>query len=134
MSQYVRFSLVQETGKLGQLGPQLIGHSAPLGLGRLGVILGEGGGDEAETTRRPLFPAWASASLMKWTRQLCHAAFSTLEIAAFRPSWTGAARAPLRKGDRLSDKIEEQLASIKRMPQLIRSFFKAPTVAYINDC
>jgi transposase len=47
---------------------------------------------------------------------------------------TGVARAPLRKGDRLSDKVEEQLASIKRMPQLVRSFFKAPTVAYINDC
>ncbi len=47
---------------------------------------------------------------------------------------TGVARAPLRKGDRLSDKVEERLASIKRMPQLVRSFFKAPTVAYINDC
>ena len=47
---------------------------------------------------------------------------------------TGVARAPLRKGDRLSDKVAEQLASIKRMPQLVRSFFKAPTVAYINDC
>ena len=34
----------------------------------------------------------------------------------------------------MSDKVEEQLASIKRMPQLVRSFFKAPTVAYINDC
>ena len=47
---------------------------------------------------------------------------------------TGVARAPLRKGNSLSDKVEEQLASIKRMPQLVRSFFKAPTVAYINDC
>jgi transposase len=47
---------------------------------------------------------------------------------------TGVARAPLRKGDRLSDKVEEQLASIKRTPQLVRSFFEAPTVAYINDC
>ena len=47
---------------------------------------------------------------------------------------TGVARAPLRKGDRLSDKVKEQLALIKTMPQLVRSFFKAPTVAYINDC
>ena len=32
---------------------------------------------------------------------------------------TGVARAPLRKGERLSDKIEAQLASIKRMPQSV---------------
>jgi transposase len=46
---------------------------------------------------------------------------------------TGAARTPLRKGEQLSDKIEAQLAAIKRMPQLVRSFFKAPDVAYITD-
>ena len=46
---------------------------------------------------------------------------------------TGVARTPLRKGEQLSDKIEAQLAAIKRMPQLVRSFFKAPHVAYIAD-
>ena len=46
---------------------------------------------------------------------------------------TGVARTPLRKGEQLSDKIEAQLAAIKRMPQLVRSFFKAPDVAYITD-
>jgi transposase len=46
---------------------------------------------------------------------------------------TGAARAPLRRGEKLRDKIEAQLAAIKRMPQLVRSFFRAPTVAYITD-
>lgn len=46
---------------------------------------------------------------------------------------TGVARAPLRKGERLRDKIEEQLAAIKAAPQLIRSFFRAPSVAYITD-
>jgi len=46
---------------------------------------------------------------------------------------TGVARTPLRKGEQLSDKIETQLAAIKRMPQLVRSFFKAPDVAYITD-
>ena len=46
---------------------------------------------------------------------------------------TGAARAPLRRGEQLRDKIEAQLAAIKRMPQLVRSFFQAPTVAYITD-
>jgi len=46
---------------------------------------------------------------------------------------TGVARTPLRKGEQLSDKIEAQLAALKRMPQLVRSFFKAPHVAYIAD-
>ena len=47
---------------------------------------------------------------------------------------TGVARTPLRKGDKLSEKIEAQLAVIKRTPELVRSFFKAPSVAYITDC
>jgi transposase len=46
---------------------------------------------------------------------------------------TGVARAPLRRGEKLRDKIEAQLAAIKRMPRLVRSFFQAPTVAYITD-
>ena len=46
---------------------------------------------------------------------------------------TGVARAPLRRGEKLQAKIEAQLSAIKRMPQLIRSFFKAPSVAYITD-
>jgi len=47
---------------------------------------------------------------------------------------TGVARSPLRRGEKLHEKIEAQLAAIKRMPQLVRSFFKAPCVAYITDC
>src|ERR1043165_6909523 len=46
---------------------------------------------------------------------------------------TGVARAPLRRGEKLQAKIEAQLSAIKRMPQLVRSFFHAPTVAYITD-
>ena len=46
---------------------------------------------------------------------------------------TGVARAPLRGNEKLRDKIAAQLAAIKRMPQLVRSFFQAPTVAYITD-
>lgn len=47
---------------------------------------------------------------------------------------TGVARAPLRAGESLSERIEQQLAQLKRMPHLIRSFFMAPSVAYISDC
>jgi transposase len=46
---------------------------------------------------------------------------------------TGTARRPLRKGEKLRDKIEEQLAKLQQMPHMIRSFFKAPSVAYILD-
>jgi transposase len=46
---------------------------------------------------------------------------------------TGMARAPLRRGETLHQKIEAQLSAIKRMPQLIRSFFGAPSVSYITD-
>ena len=44
---------------------------------------------------------------------------------------TGAARRTLRAGETLREKIEEQLAQLKRMPHLVRSFFLAPSVAYI---
>jgi transposase len=47
---------------------------------------------------------------------------------------SGVARTPLRKGERLQDKIEAQLAGIKDAPRLVRSFFRAPTVAYVTDC
>jgi hypothetical protein len=38
---------------------------------------------------------------------------------------TGTARHPLRKGEKLSDKIEEQRAKLQQMPQMIRSFFRS---------
>src|ERR1019366_8613065 len=45
---------------------------------------------------------------------------------------TGASRTPLRKGEKLSEKIKMQLAAIKKMPGLVRAFFKTPSVAYIT--
>lgn len=47
---------------------------------------------------------------------------------------TGVARRPLQKGEKLKDKIAAQLASIQNQPDLVRSFFNAPSVAYISDC
>lgn len=46
---------------------------------------------------------------------------------------TGAARRPLRAGETLREKVEQQLELIKRTPSLIRAFFLAPSVAYIRD-
>ena len=47
---------------------------------------------------------------------------------------TGTARRPLKKGERLRDKSEEQLAALQKLPLLVHSFFNAPSVAYIGDC
>lgn len=47
---------------------------------------------------------------------------------------TGTARRPLQKGEKLRERIEEQLAKLQKMPRLVRSFFQAPSVAYIRDC
>jgi len=46
---------------------------------------------------------------------------------------TDPARAPLRRGEKLRERVERQLAGMKRTPQLVRSFFMAPSVAYITD-
>ena len=46
---------------------------------------------------------------------------------------TGVARTPLRRGENLRDKVDARLVAIKKAPELIRSFFKAPSVSYITD-
>ena len=46
---------------------------------------------------------------------------------------TGVARSPLRHGEKLQDKTEIQRTAIRRMQQLLRSFFLEPKVAYITD-
>ena len=47
---------------------------------------------------------------------------------------TGVARTPLRRGEKLQEKVNAQLAAIKNTPNLVRSFFMAPSVDYIIDC
>lgn len=47
---------------------------------------------------------------------------------------TGNARRPLRKGEKLEERVAAQLADMGKMPALIRSFFRHPSVAYISDC
>ena len=46
---------------------------------------------------------------------------------------TGSARRPLQKGEKLREKVAEQLEKLQQLPSLIRSFFNAPSVAYIGD-
>ena len=47
---------------------------------------------------------------------------------------TGVARKPLMKGEKLQERVHEQLQKIGKKPKLVRSFFKHPSVAYISDC
>ena len=61
----VCFGLVHKLGEPADRRPQLVGHFAPLGSGGIGIILGKAVAMKAETTRRPLLPAWASALRMK---------------------------------------------------------------------
>ena len=46
---------------------------------------------------------------------------------------TGVARNPLRKGEKLGPKVHEQLAQVQKNPELVRLFFRHPSVAYITD-
>lgn len=47
---------------------------------------------------------------------------------------TGMARRPLQKGEKLEERVHDQLQAIADNPKLVRSFFKHPAVAYITDC
>ena len=46
---------------------------------------------------------------------------------------TGTARRPLPSGEVLQDNIEADMLVIQRNPGLVKSFFRAPYVAYITD-
>jgi hypothetical protein len=46
---------------------------------------------------------------------------------------TGVARNPLKTGETMQQRVNEQLKAIKQNPALVRAFFKHPSVAYISD-
>jgi hypothetical protein len=46
---------------------------------------------------------------------------------------TGTAKRPLASGELLQDRIEADLLAVQANRPLVRSFFKAPSVAYITD-
>ena len=45
----------------------------------------------------------------------------------------GVSKKPLRQGESLRKRVEEDLAKIKRSPALVRAFFRAPSVVYTTD-
>ena len=46
---------------------------------------------------------------------------------------TGVARNPLRAGEKLEIRIDDQLRGVQNNRRLVRSFFDTPSVAYISD-
>jgi hypothetical protein len=41
---------------------------------------------------------------------------------------------PLQQGEKLAERIDQQLADVRDDLKLVRSFFDAPSVAAIRDC
>jgi DDE superfamily endonuclease len=46
---------------------------------------------------------------------------------------TGVARRPLMHGEKLAQRVDEQLGDIGNDPALVRSFFRHPSVSYLTD-
>lgn len=45
----------------------------------------------------------------------------------------GVSKTPLRQGESLHERVSADLTQLKRSPALLRSFFRAPSVAYTTD-
>ncbi len=70
VGEHVRFSVVENGGELWRLEPDLVGdvrHRA-LAASALRASWARAVAMKAETTRRPLLPAFAGTFRMKWTR------------------------------------------------------------------
>ncbi len=78
VGQYVRFGLVHQNGKLRHLWAKLVGDAAPLRPGRPGIVLSEGGGDGGRDDPPAGAARMREGVFMKWTRQRCQVALSTL--------------------------------------------------------
>lgn len=70
VGQHVRLGLIHDGGELGQLGPDLVRHGAPLGAGGFGSCA-KAVAMKAATMQRPDFPAGVGTFLMKCTLQRC---------------------------------------------------------------
>src|SRR3954453_12079277 len=76
--------IAESLGTLGRIWSATARHWP---LAACGVSWAKAVAMNAETTRRPLLPACASTLRMKWTRQRCQVALSTLLAAVLMPSW-----------------------------------------------
>ena len=55
------------------------------------------------------------------------------ELMCSHAKRTGVARNPLKKSEKLEDRVDLQLQEIADNPQPVRAFFKHPSVSYISD-
>jgi hypothetical protein len=81
--------------------PDLVGDVAPFVASGLRRLLAKAVPMKVETTRWPLFPAWASAVRMWWTLQRSQVTDKTLETAALMPSCASETRSLVQRGGRL---------------------------------
>lgn len=56
------------------------------------------------------------------------------ELVSSHVKRTGTARRPLDRGEQLRERVAAQLAAVRDDRKLVRSFFQAPSAAYIRDC
>ena len=55
------------------------------------------------------------------------------ELVCSHVKRTGVARNPLRAGEKLAIRIDQQLHEMKKNRRLVRSYFEAPPVTYITN-
>jgi hypothetical protein len=55
---------------------------------------------------------------------------TTAQPRAGRKKKQGVSKKPLRQGESLHARVHRDLERIRRAPALVRSFFRAPSVAY----
>src|ERR1700736_693002 len=87
VGEHIGLRLVEEAGKFGQLGRSWSATFRHCAVAASASSWAKAVAMKAETTRRPLLPACASALRMKCTRQRCQLALSTLATVALMPSW-----------------------------------------------
>ena len=96
---------VHENCQLGHLGPELVGDLTPLGLRAVGVLLGEGGGDEGGDDAPALAAGMGQQVAGEVHAALCQVAPRIRVAAAFRPLWSSeinsfTPRSPRRASER----------------------------------
>ena len=73
-----------------------------------------------------------------WTRRIVQQLMQEKDLNPDEFVWShrktnGVSKKPLKQNEALRDRVEEDLLRIKGDPGLVRSFFRAPSVAYADD-
>jgi hypothetical protein len=87
VGEHVGLGFVHEESELWQLGPEMVGDPAPLGLSGVCAVLSEGGRHEGGDDAPAALCGVGERLRMVWTRQRCQVAFISLATAALMLSW-----------------------------------------------